>query len=64
MTLNPDTSKERILLDIPKWDFEWQFNYYPTEEIKIEFDDIIRLECTWDRSLRPSDLETQLRTLG
>jgi hypothetical protein len=57
MTLNPDTSEERILLDIPKWDFEWQFNYYPTEEIYIEFGDIIRLECTWDRSLRPSNLE-------
>ena len=57
MTLNPDTPEERILLDIPKWDFEWQFNYYPIEEIEITPNDIIRLECTWDRSLRPPGLE-------
>ena len=57
MTLNPDTPKERILLDIPKWDFEWQFNYDPIEEISIKPSDIIRLECTWDRSLRPPDIE-------
>lgn len=57
MTLNPDTPEERILLDIPRWDFEWQFNYYPTEEIEIKHSDVIRLECTWDRSLRSPDLE-------
>ncbi len=57
MTLNPDTPEERILLDIPKWDFEWQFNYYPIEEIEITPNDIIRLECTWDRSLRQPGLE-------
>ncbi|MDG2300523.1 MAG: hypothetical protein P8L22_02020 [Acidimicrobiales bacterium] len=57
MTLNPGTPEERILLDIPKWDFEWQFNYDPIEEITIKPDDVIRLECTWDRSLRPPDAE-------
>ncbi|MEC7844097.1 MAG: hypothetical protein VX594_01775 [Actinomycetota bacterium] len=57
MTLNPDTPEERILLDIPKWDFEWQFAYYPTEKIQIKANDVIRLDCTWDRSLRPSNLE-------
>ena len=57
MTLNPGTSEERILLDIPRWDFEWQFNYDPIEEIAIEPSDVIRLECTWDRSLRPPDAE-------
>jgi len=57
MTLNPDTPEEKILLDIPKWDFEWQFAYYPTEQIEIKKNDVIRLDCTWDRSLRPSNLE-------
>ena len=57
MTLNPDTPEERILLDIPRWDFDWQFNYDPIEEIVIEPSDTIRLECTWDRSLRPLDAE-------
>ena len=57
MTLNPDTPDERILLDIPRWDFGWQFNYDPIEEIMIKPSDTIRLECTWDRSLRPPDAE-------
>jgi hypothetical protein len=51
MTLNPDTPDELILLDIPVWDFEWQLYYVPVDEIRIEPDDIIRFECTWDRSL-------------
>ena len=57
MTLNPGTPAELILLDIPKWDFEWQFAYYPQEEIYVKRDDVIRLDCVWDRSLRPNDLE-------
>ena len=57
MTLNPETPDELILLDIPNWDFEWQFAYYPVEKIYIERNDIIRLECVWDRSLRPNNLE-------
>jgi hypothetical protein len=57
MTLNPDTAGETVLLDIPKWDFDWQFNYYPVEKIMIQPGDTIRLECSWDRSLRDPDLE-------
>ncbi len=49
MTLNPDTPEERILLDIPRWSFEWQLYYVPTEEVRIEEGDVIRFECTWDR---------------
>ena len=50
MTLNPDTPDERILLDIPSWSFEWQLYYVPTEEIRIEEGDMVRFECTWDRT--------------
>lgn len=49
MTLNPDTPEERILLDIPRWSFEWQMYYVPTEQIRIEPGDVFRFECTWDR---------------
>ena len=52
MTLNPDTREERILLDIPVWDFEWQLNYEPIEDIRIATSDIVRFECWWDRSLK------------
>ena len=52
MTLHPDTSREKILLDIPVWDFEWQLNYDPVEDIRIERGDTVRFECWWDRTLQ------------
>ena len=57
MTLNPDTPQELVLLDIPEWDFQWQFNYEPVEEIIIGSSDVVRIECSWDRSLRDPELE-------
>jgi polyisoprenoid-binding protein YceI len=51
MTLNPDTPREKVLIDIPKWNFDWQLNYTPTEDIRIERGDVVRVTCTWDRSL-------------
>ena len=33
MTLNPGTPDEKVLLDIPKWDFGWQLNYEPAERL-------------------------------
>lgn len=57
LTLNPDTADEKILLDIPEWDFDWQYNYYPVEEIMVGPGDSVRIECSWDRSLRDPDLE-------
>jgi hypothetical protein len=50
MTLNPDTPEEKVLLDIPNWDFEWQLNYDLVEDIEIDRSDVIRFECWWDRS--------------
>ena len=52
MTLHPDTPEERILLDIGVWDFEWQLNYEPVEDIRIERGDSVRFECWWDRTLQ------------
>ncbi|MEL7209749.1 MAG: hypothetical protein AAGK32_16195, partial [Actinomycetota bacterium] len=53
MTLNPDTPEERVLLDIPNWSFEWQLYYVPVETIRVDRDDVIRFECTWDRENGP-----------
>jgi polyisoprenoid-binding protein YceI/mono/diheme cytochrome c family protein len=53
MTLNPDTDDEKILLDIPRWDFDWQLNYVPEETIVLKRGDTIRVECSWDRNLFP-----------
>jgi len=57
MTLNPDTPDEKVLLDIPNWDFDWQLNYAPVEDIVLERTDVIRVECTWDRARLPDDAE-------
>ena len=57
MTLNPDTPDERVLLDIPRWSFDWQLNYEPVEEIVLEAGDVIRVECAWDRSKIDHDAE-------
>lgn len=51
MTLNPGTPEETVLLDIPRWDFDWQFNYALDEEVVLEPGDTIRVECSWDRAL-------------
>ncbi len=53
MTLNPDTPDERVLIDIPDWKFDWQFQYEPDEAVRIDADDVIRIECTWDRARVP-----------
>jgi hypothetical protein len=57
LTLNPDTPDEVVVLDIPDWDFDWQLNYEPVDTIVIEPDDVIRLDCSWDRSRRDPELE-------
>ncbi len=57
LTLNPDTPDERILLDIPVWDFDWQLIYEPSEPIVLRPGDWIRVECAWDRALRDETLE-------
>ena len=51
MILNPDTPDEQLLLEIPAWSFEWQMDYLPANHLVLEPDDVIRVECTYDRSL-------------
>jgi mono/diheme cytochrome c family protein len=50
MTLNPGKPDEKVLLDIPRWAFEWQLNYEPVEKVVLKPGDVIRVECSWDRS--------------
>ena len=52
LTLNPDTPQERILLDTDVWDFEWQLDFEPVEDIPIAVGDTVRVECWWDRTLQ------------
>ena len=54
MTLDPDTSKQKILLDIPQWNFDWQMNYQLAKPIHVTAGEPLKLECSWDRSVDPS----------
>ncbi|MGZ6962672.1 MAG: YceI family protein [Acidimicrobiia bacterium] len=53
-TLDPDTAKPTVLLDIPNWNFDWQMNYELKKPIHVEAGQTIRMECSWDRSLEPN----------
>ncbi|MDH3756173.1 MAG: hypothetical protein OEU32_20095, partial [Acidimicrobiia bacterium] len=53
LTLNPGTPDEVVLLDIPNWNFEWQFGYQPVDDIIIGRGDTIRIDCAWNRERAP-----------
>lgn len=57
MTLDPGTEDELVLLDIDRWDFDWQYVYEPVDELYVTSDQTVRIECTWDRSLRDPNLD-------
>ncbi len=59
MTLNPDTPDEKILIDIDRWSFNWQMGYSPLESLTFDQDDMLRIECGWDRALWPPGLESR-----
>jgi polyisoprenoid-binding protein YceI/mono/diheme cytochrome c family protein len=50
MTLNPGRPDEQVLLDIPRWSFDWQLNYEPVDPVVLDPGDVLRVECEWDRS--------------
>ncbi len=59
LTLNPDTPDERVLIDMDRWNFEWQLGYYPEEDLVFQPGDQLRVECGWDRALWPADEESR-----
>jgi Copper type II ascorbate-dependent monooxygenase, N-terminal domain/Copper type II ascorbate-dependent monooxygenase, C-terminal domain len=48
--LNPGTTYAKTLLNIPKWDFHWQGNYWFKNPVEIKRNDVIRTTCTFDNS--------------
>ena len=53
-TTDPDTPDEQILLDIPTWNFDWQTSYQLAEPLRVTKGQVIRMECSWDRSIDPN----------
>jgi hypothetical protein len=54
LTLDPDSPKPTMLLDIPTWNFDWQMNYGLAKPLHVTAGQTLRMECRWDRSLDPN----------
>ena len=52
LTLNPDTPRERVLLDVPVWDFDDQGARSLRKPAKIRPGDVLRVTCRHDQALR------------
>jgi hypothetical protein len=62
--LNPDTPEERIMIDIPVWDFDWQGTYWFAEPIWLDVGDTIRVICTYDNSVSRQNPEPHYVVAG
>ena len=54
LTLDPDAAEPTVLLDIPRWNFDWQMNYALAQPIHVVAGQKIRMDCSWDRTLDPN----------
>jgi hypothetical protein len=54
LTLDAGTPREKVLLDIPNWNFDWQMNYALAAPLHVNSGDTVRMDCTWDRTLDPN----------
>ena len=54
LTLDPESPKPTILLDIPHWNFGWQMNYGPQTPIHVTAGQTFRMTCEWDRHADPT----------
>jgi hypothetical protein len=52
VTLNPGTPRERVLLDVPVWDFDDQGARSLRKPAKIRPGDVLRVRCRHDQALR------------
>ena len=52
LELNPGTSRAKVLLDIPRWDFHWQNAYTLTRSVQAEAGDVVRVTCRHDAGKR------------
>lgn len=50
--LNPGTSRSKLLLQIPRWDFHWQGAYFLAKPITAQPGDTLRVTCTFDAKRR------------
>ncbi len=49
-TLQRPDGSEQVILDIRDWDFNWQGTYNVIDEILVNPQDFVTIECSWDNS--------------
>lgn len=47
---NPETPQERVLLSIPRWNFNWQGAYWFQDPMLLKAGERVRLSCIYDNS--------------
>jgi hypothetical protein len=47
-----DGSSTECLVDVPRWDFNWQFMYLYRDPIPLRPDDLLKMTCEYDTSQR------------
>jgi Copper type II ascorbate-dependent monooxygenase, C-terminal domain len=62
--LNPGTPDEKILIDIPAWDFDWQGDYWFAQPVWLDRGDIIRVTCIYNNSVSLSNPEPRYVVTG
>jgi hypothetical protein len=62
LELSPGTSRARVLLDIPRWDFHWQNAYTLAEPVRAQPGDVVRVTCRHDARKRRTDHHGAPRT--
>jgi mono/diheme cytochrome c family protein len=55
LELNPGTSRSKVLLEIPRWNFHWQNAYMLEEPVQAEPGDVVRVTCRHDVRKRTHD---------
>jgi hypothetical protein len=60
--LNPGTPRARVLLDIPRWSFHWQAAYALAQPVRVQTQDVLRVTCRHDASLRAKQPQAAART--
>ena len=54
LVLDPDGPSPTTLLDIPRWDFNWQMNYDLATPVRVTAGQTLRMSCSWDRNNDPT----------
>jgi polyisoprenoid-binding protein YceI len=54
LSLDPGASNNKVLLDIPNWNFGWQMSYTLASPVHVTAGETLQMSCSWDRSLDPN----------